>query len=155
MEPDIFHFIKVVINVLCLSSVALPCVFRLPFVWCLVVSSVSNKYDTEQNYVPDSSPVSRACCRNGSKIGLMPFFPLYFSDKSFVYAKKSGHATYWLGKLWNLFWWLIICIHSPGQLSFDIFITWNISGHPNHHGLFCHAVWCLDLFQFQNKLYML
>ncbi len=26
--PDIFHYLKVVINVLCLSSVALPCVFR-------------------------------------------------------------------------------------------------------------------------------
>ena len=26
--PDILHFIKVVINVICLSSVALPCVFR-------------------------------------------------------------------------------------------------------------------------------
>ena len=25
---DIYHFIKVIINVLCLSSVALPCVFR-------------------------------------------------------------------------------------------------------------------------------
>ena len=28
MGPDIFHFLKVVINVLCLSSVALLCVFR-------------------------------------------------------------------------------------------------------------------------------
>ena len=28
MGPDIFHFLKVVINILCLSSVALPCVFR-------------------------------------------------------------------------------------------------------------------------------
>ena len=28
MGPDIFHFLKVVINVLGLSSVALPCVFR-------------------------------------------------------------------------------------------------------------------------------
>ena len=28
LGPDIFHFIKAVINVHCLSSVALPCVFR-------------------------------------------------------------------------------------------------------------------------------
>ena len=53
-------------------------------------------------------------CRNGSKIGPMTFFPLYFFGQSFVYAKRGGHATDLLGKLWNFFWWLIICIHSPG-----------------------------------------
>ena len=34
LGPDIFYFIKVVINVLCLSSVVLPCVFRFAVFFC-------------------------------------------------------------------------------------------------------------------------
>ena len=41
MGPEIFHFLKVVINVLCLSSVALLCVFR--FAVFLLFQTPENK----------------------------------------------------------------------------------------------------------------
>ena len=68
----------------------------------------------------------------GAKLVRWKFFLCIFWDNP-LYMQKEVARPHICWENSAFFWWLILCIHSPGQLSFNIFITWNISGHPSVH----------------------